>query len=331
MIFNFVLTMICFSHIIPAHSAGSVSFAACGDILPDRGIRKMMETHGTSYPVARIAPLLQTFEVVFGNLESPLSERGTKADGPIIFRGDPLFAGVLSRAGFTVLSLANNHSLDYGPIALADTVYTLQTNNVVPIGVGCTKECASRPFIQEKNGVHIAYFASFPEGKYAANHGVMTINNQPTYNIASQIQEVKKTVDIVVVSLHWGREYTPRPTPTQKDEARTLVEAGADLVLGHHPHLIQGIERYGTGYIVYSLGNFIFDGWRPEERDSFLFACTLSAVGVHEPYLIPLVIKNGQPQIAQGEDLSRITDTLISLSRELGTQIVLRKNRLLLQ
>ncbi len=316
--------------ITPARAGDGMTFAACGDILPDRGIRRAMEIHGPSYPFSEITPLLRSFEIVFGNLEAPLSNRGTEADRPVLFRGDPLFAGELALAGFTFLSLANNHALDYGSLALADTISVLRLYQMVPLGAGYTREEATLPYIMEKNGVRLAFFASFPAGQDSSPATGTTINTLSPSTLAEQIQEVKKDVDIVVVSLHWGIEYSPRPSSKQKYGARTLIEAGADLILGHHPHCMQGIERYRGGYIVYSLGNCIFDGRRREEKEAFLFTCTIASSGIRNPYVIPLVIHDGQARIARGEDYTRIADTLISLSGELGTLLVNGKDGLFL-
>jgi len=132
------------------------------------------------------------------------------------------------------------------------------------------------------------------------------------------VNKIRDQVDFIVVSLHWGFEYEPQPHPRQIEDAHRLIHAGVDLILGHHPHVIQGIERYRGKYILYSLGNFLFDQHDEEGKESYLFGCTLGEDGLLSPHILPIEIIGYQSQLATGEKAEYIVDR-IRLTTDEGT------------
>lgn len=243
-------------------AARKIELVFVGDIMLSRSVAKQIrERQDASYPFRRIREHTANADLAFGNLEGPLSDRGTDQRHLYSFRADPATMEGLLYAGFDVLSVANNHMGDWGEAALLDTVLRLKYTDISPVGAGVDLAAAEAPVIREIHGTKIAYFAAtdqIPE-RFIAEEGHAGVNFFELERMATAVKETKKDVDIVIVSLHWGGEYETTPRPSMKEMARALVDAGADLVVGHHPHVVQPVEKYHGGWILYSLGNFVFD------------------------------------------------------------------------
>ena len=244
-----------------------------GDIMLDRGVEYMVETQGNkdfTFPFLKIAEYLQKADILFGNLECPISDKGTNVGSIYSFRANPQAINGLCFAGFDVLSLANNHTLDYTRYALEDTFSRLNQAGIGYVGAGFNEEQAYSPIIKEINGstnslqVKVAFFAYTnlgPETWKAEgeNSGMAWINQEYIEKIKKDIGKAKEKADILIVSLHAGVEYSIEPTQFQTFFAKAVIDAGADIVVGHHPHIVQKNEKYKNGWIFYSLGNFVFD------------------------------------------------------------------------
>ena len=252
-----------------------------GDIMLDRGVEYMRKTEGKGdfrFPFLKIADELKEAKrgarlgreggggigVLFGNLEGPISDKGTKVGSIYSFRNDPKSIEGLTFAGFDVISLANNHVFDYGREALEDTLLRLKTAGIDYLGAGFNEKEAYSPIIKELNDTKIAFLVYTnlgPETWKAGeeNSGIAWISENNLETIKRDIEKVKKESDILIVSLHSGEEYQKTPTQFQIEFSRAFIDAGADLVIGHHPHIIQPNEKYKDGWIFYSLGNFVFD------------------------------------------------------------------------
>jgi len=266
---------------LPLYSKGKgVVFSAVGDILLDRGIRRIMEKRGMEYPFKEVQNFLSQCDILLGNLEGPLSDQGEPAKKKFVFRGDPSVVKFLKEVGVNVFSLANNHIMDYGRDAVFDTINILNNAELFPLGAGMNQTEACQPVIIEKNGITISFFAllGFPFEPTELTSDVPGPCRLRLNKLISMIQEIRDQTDFVVVSLHWGIEYDPFPHSLQIQDARQLIDAGVDLVIGHHPHVIQGIEKYKGKYILYSLGNFLFDQHADDGKESFLFICSLSLI-----------------------------------------------------
>jgi poly-gamma-glutamate capsule biosynthesis protein CapA/YwtB (metallophosphatase superfamily) len=306
-----------------------VTLDAVGDIMLGRSIARLMADRGAAYPFEAVRPALADADVRFGNLEMALTDRGTPARKDYVFRAPPAATDGLSYAGFNVVSLANNHSLDYGPEGLADTITALDRAGIAHAGAGSDTEQAHAPALLTVKGVRIAVLAyvnvpndsrsGFVAQSMEAGPGRPGVAWGTVDAVQRDVAAAKQQADVVIVSLHSGYEYTDTPNPTQRALAHAAVDAGAALVLGGHPHVLQGVEFYHGVPIIYSLGNFVFD----LDHDDYshpglpstltvIFRVTLTKDGVQGVRFIPAVIdpRDGRPAPASGADARRVLDRL---------------------
>jgi len=245
-----------------------------GDIMLSsaRGTGKQIIEHQDyTYPFLKIAEVLKDADLTFGNLEGPISSRGIDSGGKYSFRADLGVVDGLKFAGFDILSIANNHIFDWGREAFEDTIRNLKLNDIDPVGGGKDYTEANKPIIKNVNGTNIAFLA-FSTVNYDANsfNADTDVPGKSLFDkdiVVKTIKQIKGwgIADIIVISFHWGEEYKTRSHGKQQDVAYALIEAGADLIIGHHPHVVQEVERYKNGWIAYSLGNFVFDQSFSEE------------------------------------------------------------------
>lgn len=266
-------------------------------------------------PFERVARYLRAGDIVFGNLECVLCDACMAAEKEIMLRADPSRVRHLWKAGFNLLSLANNHTLDCGPPGLVQTLSTLREWHIPFVGAGDEATPAGYEII-ERQGLKMGFLAygetDAPEGQ----DGVF-VNPLDRSLMLDQLRSLKRHCDVVAVSLHWGIEYARYPSPEQTKLARELVAEGATLVLGHHPHVVQGIERIGTSLIAYSLGSFQFQPMREEgTRHSFMLHAWISARGVERYRLVPIwVEKDTCPRPARATERRETVDLVRRLSR----------------
>ncbi|HTP57123.1 MAG TPA: CapA family protein [Candidatus Paceibacterota bacterium] len=210
-----------------------------GDVMLSRSVgAEMVRRDDWTWPFEHIASVTAGADLTFGNLETPISLRGTVQGCGYCFRTDPRAVQGLVFAGFDVMSVANNHANDYGPVAHADTVAILASASIGAAEPG-------RPVIRDIRGTRVAFLAySYP------------LNET---RITSDIAAIRASADVVVVSMHDGIEYQRTHDAEQERVYHAAVDAGADLVVGSHPHVVQELERYHDRWIAYSLGNFVFD------------------------------------------------------------------------
>lgn len=319
-----------------------VSFLAVGDLMLARKVERLTQSNGLDYPFVRIKDKLQTADITFGNLESPLSARGTPLPGKgICFRARPEMSAKLQQSGFDVLSVANNHALDYDTDAFLDTLELLRSSQIEPVGGGQDLNEARQAVIIEKNGLKVGFLAYtiFADIYFDVNYrrtfratetvsGVAPLEQEM---ILEDLAELKPQVDIAIVSLHWGAEYSKSPDAAQQELGRTLIDSGADLVIGHHPHIIQGFERYNDGLIAYSLGNFIFDqNQHVFTREGLMLELKLTSDGLQDLQVWPVFIQESQPYIMEGPEAEKLLQAVQQRTRNLGTESEIRDNHLIL-
>lgn len=312
------------------------SLVASGDVMLGRRVADAMRKQGVIYPFAQVASYLRDADMAFGNLESPLSLQGTPLPGKgIWFRGEPKGAEALREAGYSVMSVANNHTLDYDTPAFLDTLVVLREQGIAPVGGGKDPAEATRPVVKEFNGQKIAFLAAtemadiFWSWKYRRTlevkpdqPGVVKLDE---LQLVDAVKAMKGKADIIIVSLHWGTEFSDYPTEEQRKIAHSLVDAGANLIVGHHPHCLQGVEVYKGSLIAYSLGNFVYDRQtRPKSQEGLLLKVFFNGRSINRATLYPVLIKYEQPQVAQGNDAARILLRTATLSRDLDTPLVVR-------
>jgi hypothetical protein len=237
-----------------------VSLAVVGDVMLDREVEGLIAERGEDYPWARVAALFAGADLVLANLEGALTSRGVAADKLYTFRTDPALAGTLQAAGIDLVSLANNHTTDFGDAGLEDTIATLDGLGIGHFGAGADEATARQPNVRNVGGNSLAFlgYADIGGTRFGAD-GRPGVAFADVEAMSGDISAAAAAHDFVVVTFHTGVEYSDTPSLHQRELAHAAVEAGADLVVGHHPHVLQGWERLGDALILYSLGNFVFD------------------------------------------------------------------------
>lgn len=282
-----------------------VILMAVGDIMLGRTIGDIIEKEGHEAPFQYVAETLNTADVAIGNLECPISDRGVAEEKTYAFRA-PVNAGKsLAFGGFDVVSLANNHTLDYGPLALRDTMDILHTNQIHSVGAGMHEVEAYSPVFVEKNGLRLAFlaYADIPPAVYdyqawEAGPNKPGIAWAHEDRIVKGVTAAKTQADLVIVLVHNGFEFMQQVTAEQQKVARLAIDSGASLVIGSHPHVLQRIEAYGDGLIAYSMGNFVFDNMLFPPNYSAILVVELSLNGIESYELIDVIVQlNGIPQI----------------------------------
>jgi len=310
-----------------------VTLVAAGDVMLGRSIGDGVRRFGPLYPFEHVGDVLRGADVAFVNLEAPLSDGGQPANKDFVFRGSPTAARGLADAGIDVVSLANNHALDYGLEGLADTRAALTAAGIAYAGAGDNETAARSPLILERNGLRLAFLAyvntprdsvsGFDVSATAATADRAGVAWATAEAVAADVAAVARRADVVIVSLHSGPEYQEAPGDLQVALAHAAIDAGARLVLGHHPHVLQGLERYRGGLIIYSLGNFAFDF---DEVDygqpgvpsalSAILQVTLTREGVVSCRLLPVAVDpaDGRPHPAVGQEADAVVSRMHRLS-----------------
>jgi poly-gamma-glutamate synthesis protein (capsule biosynthesis protein) len=274
--------------------------------------------------LAAVRKRLADADITYGNLETPLSSRGKPADKQYTFRGPISAAAALARAGFDVVSVANNHSLDYGRTAFADTIDALEDAGVTPVGGGADRDAAWAPVIVKANGARVAFLAFSeitPVDFAATSTRSGCAYTQDFAAVRSAVKAAAQTADYTVVAMHWGIENNYTPTARQVKEGRALIKAGADAVLASHPHVLQGVEFYRDGLIAYSMGNFVFSPGAASGRDSAILHLTLTADGVDAVSATPVHLDTFAPKPQKGASGKRVLKILKKGSVARGTQV----------
>ncbi|MDR1328928.1 MAG: CapA family protein [Oscillospiraceae bacterium] len=263
----------------PAPPPPPVVIAVAGDVLTGEKIGPRIAAGEYDAVLdGRTAEMFREADVAVINLETSVSERGSPADKTYTFRSPPEnLAFLRDHLGIDAASLANNHTLDYGRDAFYDTLEHAREYGITPFGAGYDLSEAAAPYIAEAGGRRIAFFASnqiLPAASWTAGTDkagqLVTKDPKNLGALAEGIRAVRETCDYIIVYMHWGIERDARPNDVQKHTAHTLIDLGADVVIGSHPHIIQSFEYYNGKPIVYSLGNFIFNSRNPETAALFI-------------------------------------------------------------
>ncbi len=310
----------------------TIKIKAVGDVLLDGVTEERLREYDPAYPFALVREVLREGDVVFANLESPISDRGEPLpDKKFTFRANPFAVDALIDGGINIVSLANNHIMDYGQEALEDTLEILDGKDIHHAGAGRNATEAHKGTVMRVDGYKVgllAYtddFAVVPQ-KYRPlwqpgenKAGAALVHDQE--KIKDDIKRLRGEVDLLIVSFHWGYEYLYTVVREQRELALLAVDNGADLILGHHPHIPQGIEIYKNKPIVYSMGNFVFtpNPRRPQARDTFIFSAEFYDGEIISMAMIPTKIENSQPYFPQGEELRELTSLLTGLLDNLST------------
>ena len=290
--------------------AETLSFAFVGDILlAGQAGRIMVSQNNINYPFAK-APQLKKADITFGNLECVLygtvvrrNVRSGKNLG-FMFTTPPKLGKSLVSAGFDIVSLANNHALDGGKTGLLSTIKTLDELGVIHAGAGKNRKEAYELKVIGSKGMKIGFLAFADLCNFShceatdGGAGIAMIKNGLAEAL-DLIERSRQKVDLLIVSVHWGIERQTLPSVRQKMLAKKIIDAGADMIIGHHPHVLQPVEVYKGKIIAYSLGNFVFDNPKPVQRKTMILWVDYNA-GKLTYKKIPCTIINAQPVCKEG-------------------------------
>ncbi|HQP31934.1 MAG TPA: CapA family protein [Deltaproteobacteria bacterium] len=320
----------------PAENGEPVhTLVAVGDIMLAGSSTGLLERKGYAHPFRDpvLAEIISSADVAFANLEYPIASPGQAFVGKrFTFNGSQSSLRAIRRAGFDLLSLANNHIMDYGPEGLASTIQACKTLKLTHAGAGARLDEARRLQVIRKNGVRyglLAYSLTYPREFWATDENAGTVYGERRY-LEQDIPRCAREVDILIVSFHWGEELNPRPRPYQIELAHLAVDLGAAVVLGHHPHIPQPIEIYRGAPIFYSLGNFAFGSW--SANTPFSFVAEIRFLGSKPARIIlhPINVNNHvvhfQPRALKGDAAREVITYLTDISAPYGTVLLPEKN-----
>ncbi len=323
--------------IIPATRETTIT--AVGDIMLGASATPEMQRYGYDHPFAETHDYLHGTDITFGNLEGPLTHGGDSAiEKKYVFKSPPeKTASALAQAGFDVVSLANNHTLDHGVKGLTDTTSALSNSGIGFIGAGENLDQAREAYIIVRNGIRFAFLAyslTFPEAFWAKANQPGAAFGHARY-IKEDVSAARQVADVVLVSFHWGRESTTELRPYQIALAKTAIQSGASVVIGHHPHILQAVERYRDGLILYSLGNFAFGSYSRKARVSAIARIIFRGNMLRRLEMIPIDVDNVnvifQPTPLQGEAANKVIKTLQTLSAQRGTMLEQKDDKAVLE
>ena len=296
--YRLTLLLLLLSCAVPV-AAEPIVLVAVGDLLLGGSASETLRSQGTDHPFAATAGLLGGADIAMANLEAPLTDGGELVtDKTYTFRVPPVTAGALQRAGLDVLTLANNHLGDFGPQGILDTRAALRPYGLRATGAGADLDEARRPTaIATRGGTvgFLAYSNTLPTSFYATKDRPGTAPGWPDL-VRADIRKLKPFVDYIVVSFHWGAEKMTTPKDYQRQYAHLAIDNGADVVIGHHPHVLQGVEWYKGKVVFYSLGNYAFGSWSRNAQIGGLARIVLEQGTVKSAALLPLNVANHEVQ-----------------------------------
>jgi poly-gamma-glutamate synthesis protein (capsule biosynthesis protein) len=281
-----------------------VRIAAAGDFTPGDRIAELAASRGASYAWRSVGPLLKSADIATLNLEGAVATRGSPVpDKQYHFRGSrSVLAGAVAAAGLDVVTVANNHSLDFGPAAFLDTVAALRSLGVRAIGGGANVAAARRPAVMEVGGLSIAFIGYSDINPYGFSATSRTPGTAPAdpETIGADVARAARTNDVVVCWFHWGVELASTPTARQDELASACLNSGAQIVLGAHPHVLEPIVRPARRSVVaFSLGNFVFPAASPNTERTGVLEIDVAADGVRGFRLDRAKIVDGQPRLSR--------------------------------
>jgi poly-gamma-glutamate capsule biosynthesis protein CapA/YwtB (metallophosphatase superfamily) len=315
------------------------SILLLGDVMLARGVSDFLESTEPADVWGDTLPLLRSADLRLVNLECCISEKGREFKPPRVFyfRAIPKAIDALRSAGINVVTLANNHSLDYGPEALLDTLDRLDSARIFQAGSGASIEAACAPAIVESSGMKVgvvAFTDNFPEygaGSDSPGTFYLPIDHGSLPKLSALIEQTRQIgADIVVVSAHWGPNMRRHPPQHFQEFARATIDAGADVWFGHSAHIFQGVEFYRQKPIIYDAGDFL-DDYRvdPVERNNLSLAWWIEFNDSIELAAHPVKLSFAQTNMAVDHDFDWIVGKLGELCGQMGTRVLQEGQRLL--
>ena len=300
-----------------------------GDVMLGRLVNERLRRVGAGYLWGDTDSVLRQTDLTIANLECVLAAGGEPEAGKVFhFRSDPKNVASLQSAGIGMVSLANNHVLDYGVGAFREMLPALDSAGILHAGAGLDREDARRPAVRRVAGTAvglIAFTDNQPDWEADGGPGVFyvpVVDSDPRVaDLLALVRRTKARVGLLIVSAHWGPNWGSGAPSEHRDLGRALIEAGADVVFGHSPHIFRGVEVFRNRPIIYSAGDFLDDyAVDPQERNdqSFIFVLDTDGGTPLTLRLYPTLIADFQARLA-GRSSGRIADRMQRLSRHLGT------------
>ncbi len=331
------LALIClftlFNLFPPAHAqhktgSGELSILCMGDILLARDGVELIELNGKDYPFKKIEYEFNNYSIVFANLEVPITYRGiVHPTKPYTFRLHPDNASHLRSMKLNVLSVANNHILDYGRDGMFDTLTFISGWGIKYSGAGKDLKEARTPAIINSNGTNVLFlsYCERPPADFYATESTPGTSPLKLSSIIEDIEKYKTGENLVFISLHWGIEHNDFPEKYQINLAHSIIDAGADGIIGHHPHVPQGIEIYNNKPILYSLGNAIVGFYNPNYTNNIMTSLHYRNNKIQNIKIIPMAGKHkdikSQPYLLNGQEAIDVINHLKRISKPFKTDI----------
>ena len=307
-------------------AAPSFSVTAGGDTMSGFGVSGVVGSMGSAL-FKSIAPTFEKSDFGFVNLESPLTTGGD-AQGwkDVVIKGNPALAPAMAKSGINVVTMANNHAGDMGDSGLLDSIEYCEDNGITVVGAGKDlKRAMSGSVLETKDGTKVAFLGFsdvLPVGYPATSTSPGTAPGRADLGaVKAAIKAAKKKADFVIVGWHWNFEYKRAPSSLELNEGHEAIDAGADIVFAHHPHLLDGVEEYHDGLIFYSLGNLVFGGFSGETAETVLVRAKISDDAI-DAQLVPVVGGgSGVPSVVKGSQADSILQRFQGFSSALDTNV----------
>ncbi len=332
---NILIAVTLLSQPLSLH-AEEIVINAVGDIMLAGKWAPILRQKGYDHPFNGVKNELAPGDINIANLESPIAEGGEEySEKKFRFRAELQAAKAIRDAGFNLVTLANNHSMDFGSEALAETLQHLSDNGIAWIGAGKNLSEARKIALYTIKGKRIAFLGYSLTQPVKFFAGQNRPGTAPGYEnmVTADIANARSQADYVIVSFHWGKEAINTVQPYQRTAAHKAIEAGADVIIGHHPHILQGIERYKNSIIFYSLGNFTFASKSKTADVSAIIRLKLND-GHREAEILPLDVLHRrvgfQPQLMTGDKGADVIEKLNTLSKPFKTEIQSKDGKYLL-
>jgi len=316
------LTVLCsiMSSVLWCQSQDPVVMVFAGDVTLARHIETAVGEK-TEYIFQRWNPV-KPFDVFMVNLENAITTSDEKIEKEFNFKMPPKFLRILQNGGVNIVNAANNHLADYGRSGIYETMRNLDSVGIQYVGVGKNLREARKPVLHTVRGKTIGFLGYHGGDTFAATTDSAGLAPRFQGFIVEDVEKLQIEADYVVVNFHWGTELEEYPEQWQIDLAHHVVEAGADLIIGHHPHILQGIERYRGATIAYSLGNFIFGGNARHTYDTAVLKVVLAG-GEPGVELMPVSVIRWQPQVSTADRAETIFNTVRERSAIFQESLVL--------